>query len=341
MELSEVERRNIIVAKYLENPYSSCLSIAKLLKYPPKTVSRVIKRFVDQMTTERAKGSGRKPGPVNKKLDKTLKESFKKNPRLSDADRAKKYGVSRSLVLKTRQRHNLKSYKTSKHPNRRDQQNLKAKSRARKLIDTQLSNFKGCILMDDETYVKFDSQQIPGSSYYIASARGNVADRFKYTYHDKFAKKALIWQAICSCGLKSKSYVTLSTMKTRNYIDECLEKRLLPLIRLHRVPVKFWPDLASCHYARETLKWFEDNRVDVIPKDCNPPNSPELRPIEKYWAIVKAKIKKNGGIVSSTKSLQVKWDRNAVKVSPEGVRMLMKSIKEKVRKLGKPRKADD
>ena len=90
-------------------------------------------------------------------------------------------------------------------PNRSETQQKSAKTRGRKLYDNFISkNF--CFIEDDETYIKYDHQQIPGAVYYIAEYRGKADKKFKYTKHDKFAKKALIWQAICSCGKKSAPY---------------------------------------------------------------------------------------------------------------------------------------
>lgn len=107
--------------------------------------------------------------------------------------------------------------------------------------------------MDDETYVKRDFKQLPGQKYYVSSIRGNVPNRYKFVQQDKFAKKYLIWQCICSCGLKSRTFVTSSTLNADLYIKECLQKRLLPFIRSHRSSVKFWPDLASIHYAKKNF----------------------------------------------------------------------------------------
>ena len=136
--------------------------------------------------------------------------------------------------------------------------------------------------MDDETYVKMDFKQIPGQKFYVASKRLNVANKFKYIKVDKYAKKMLIWQAICSCGLKSRAFVTSQTLNSNIYVTECLQKRLLPFIKQHNKPVIFWPDLASCHYSRATINWYETNGVSVVPKDVNPPNCPNFRPIENF-----------------------------------------------------------
>lgn len=141
----------------------------------------------------------------------------------------------------------------------------------------------------------------------------------------------LIWQALCSCGKKSRAFVTTSTLNAELYTKKCLNERLLPLINSHSVRPKFWPDLASCHYARSTMAWYEDNQVAVITKDLNPPNCPQLRPIEKYWAIVKRSLNKTGGAANNKASMYQKWNKAAAEVTPKGVQVLMGSIKKKVR----------
>ena len=105
-------------------------------------------------------------------------------------------------------------------------------------------------------------------------------------------KKALIWQAICSCGKKLAPYINKSTLSSQIYVKECLQERHLPLIKLHDNGPVLWHDLASCHYGKLTMESCEQNDVTFVPKTANPPNCPELRTIEKYWAIIKQKMKK-------------------------------------------------
>lgn len=330
MQSIELENRKKIIYKYLENPHVSASSIAKELTLNARTCQKVIKRYKDSMTIERKAGSGRKSGPVDCQLANKVIKSFKENPGLSLRDRAIKYKTSKSNVHRLRRRSGLKCYRAIKHPNRTEKQNLTAKKRARKLYDEVLRNFNGCIVMDDETYIKCDFKQVNGQKFYLSTMRGNVPEKFKYVCLDKFARKMMVWQAICSCGRKSQAYVTSSTMKADNYIKECLQKRLLPFIKSHTVPVRFWPDLASCHYARTTMAWFEANRVAVVQKNMNPPNCPELRPIEKYWAIVKRYLKKNGGTVNDAKTMLRKWNQQAEKVQSPVVKRLMGGINGKV-----------
>jgi hypothetical protein len=302
MELNERERRETILHTYNLNPNSTFSFIAKTLKMPRSTVSSVIHRFKKTLTIERAPTPGRPKGPANEKLSKKILTSVKTNPGLSDRDRGKKYATTRGNVRRVRARARLKSFKAVKQPNRSVKQNLEAKKRSRLLYKNILSKQNGCIIMDDETYVKLDFRQIPGNKFYVSTIRGIVPNKFKFILQDKFAKKLMIWQAICSCGQKSQAFVVRGNMNAENYTHECLQKRLLPMVRSHNYRCIFWPDLASCHYARSTLEWLENNNVEIVPKTMNPPNCPQFRPIEKYWAIVKNKLNKNGGAARDAKS---------------------------------------
>ena len=62
-------------------------------------------------------------------------------------------------------------------------------------------------------------------------------------------------------------------------------------LKKHEVPTFSWPDLATCHYSKMFIEWYQTNKVKFVPKDANPSNCPELRPIERYWALVKKTYK--------------------------------------------------
>lgn len=185
------------------------------------------------------------------------------------------------------------------------------------LYDNVLTKFKGCILQDDENYVKMDFKQIFGPNFYVATFCGRVNPKLKYIQVEKFGKKVMIWQEICYCGGKSEALGTKSTMNSNLYIQECLQKRILPMIRSHQVPVMFWPDFASCHYSRATMNWFEVNRVGVMPKTMNPPKCLAFRPSEKFCAIIEKKLMKNGEPVKDINKMRQKWNKFAGEVTEE------------------------
>ena len=96
----------------------------------------------------------------------------------------------------------------------------------------------------------------------------------------------------------------------------------------------FWPDLAFSHYSGATLNWLRQHKVDFFGKHCSLPNCPELHPIERYWAIVKGKLRFN---VKEAKNIQAKNKRIRAtkKVQPKTVKRLMLSVKCKVCELSR------
>ena len=59
-----------------------------------------------------------------------------------------------------------------------------------------------------------------------------------------------------------------------------------------RQDVLFWPDLATCHYANDNLAWLraQSHGISFVTKEENPPNAPQIRPIENFWGILKMRV---------------------------------------------------
>ena len=125
-----------------------------------------------------------------------------------------------------------------------------------------------CIIEDNETYIKYEHQQIPGAVYYISKYRGETDKKFKYIKLDKFSN--------CSCGKKSVPYICDSTLTDQIYVKDCLQKHLLPLIISHDNGPVLWPNLVSNHYGKLAMECYEKNDLNVVPKTANPLNCPEL-----------------------------------------------------------------
>lgn len=145
----ELERRKLILHKFLENPTWSIYLIGKSLHIPTSTVHDVLTRYKKTLTIDRAKHC-RKKGTLTTNIIKKLVRSAKKNPDMSLRDRARKFGVSHMGVKRGLAMEGYRSFCAIKAPNRNEKAAKSAKLRMRKLYDTVLKNYKGCILMDDE-----------------------------------------------------------------------------------------------------------------------------------------------------------------------------------------------
>lgn len=309
MSSKQLETRQKVLNKYLENPSSSYSSIARSLKVATSTVNSVIKRIIETVTIERKQGSGGNRIAFDKNSASKILADYKRKPSQSVRDMVLKYGKSKDYIQRLKKKYNLKTFRAVRVPDRNEKQHEKAKNRARKLYFHMLTKNTGCIIMDDETYVKADFKQMPGNAFYVSKIRGGVDNKFKIIRTAKFPKKYLIWEAICTCGRRSRPYVARGTISSQNYINECLEKKLLPFIRSHNDSSIFWPDLAPAHYSNMTMTWYRDNNINIVPKDMNPPNCPELRPIERFWAIVKRNLRKNSTPASSEVNFKLKWKK--------------------------------
>ena len=78
--------------------------------------------------------------------------------------------------------------------------------------------------MDDETYVKMDFKTLKGPQYVTKLVDENFLLDETTVGIEKFVKKILVWQAICQCGLRSRKFLTIITIK-EIYTNECLKKR--------------------------------------------------------------------------------------------------------------------
>jgi hypothetical protein len=256
---------------------------------------------------------------------------MKRYPEMSVRDIGLKSGVPKSTVQDIKVRCGFKTYKKMKYPGRTASQFVSGKARGRKLIKEKLRQKRYCIIMDDESYFKLDCKTLPGPQFYTVPKGFKPSTALRAVKTEKFGKKVMVWQGICECGLKSSPFFTTETMNAQMYIRECLDKRLLPLIRRHNVPTLFWPDLASIHYAKATLDWYEANNVDFVPKNMNPPNVPQIRPIEKYWAISKQYLRKTKRFAENINQFRRLFISTTKKLDEAAVQRLMRGLRTKLR----------
>lgn len=76
----------------------------------------------------------------------------------------------------------------------------------------------------------------------------------------------------------------------------------------------FWPDLASAHYARDTINLLNTKGVRLVEKSENPPNCPQLRPIERYWGIIKRILRSDGRDITSLEDFKKMWVASSKKI---------------------------
>ena len=195
-----------------------------------------------------------------------------------------KFGVNQSTIGRQLKKINIKYRKREKTPKYTIEQQIKAKKRSRKLVN-QLYNTKLLLVIDDEKYFCFAGDNMPGNSGYYTNNKKISPESVRFIGKEKFPKKILMWIAISDLGMSEPLFRTSKAVaiNSSTYINECLEKQLLPFIHKYHGDFNylFWPDLASSHYSKDSLNWM-DQYVYYVDKESNPPNVPQARPIENF-----------------------------------------------------------
>lgn len=70
----------------------------------------------------------------------------------------------------------------------------------------------------------------------------------------------------------------------------------------------FGPILVRVHYAKAVLQWLELTGFEIFPYHFNPPNIPQARPNEKFWAIRKTKYTERKRVVKNRNSFKTIWE---------------------------------
>lgn len=135
----------------------------------------------------------------------------------------------------------------------------------------------------------------------------------------------MVWGSMAWNGVGNLDFIE-TTMTKEVYIEN-LKKNLQPSVRKLRLRgrVIFQQDNDPKHTAKIVKKWFEDNKVNVLPWV---PQSPDLNPIEHLWSELERRItKRNPKNKEELKDiLKDAWDN----IDPEVTKKLVESMPRRV-----------
>lgn len=336
-----MNKREKIVDIFLQNPDYTQKKIAQIVGVGSATVKRAIRNYKLNISNDRKPGQGRSVGPADPQMERKALKLFERRRNDSTRDLARKLGTSASMIQRIKARNGYKTYTKQNIAKKTTKQFNDGIDRAKNFESFLRGKKNHCMIMDDETYVKLDFSTLPGKEFYIKKPGETLPASTTTFASEKFPAKRMIWQAICECGERSRPFVVTGTMNSQLYIDECLQKRLLPFVTDHKVPCIFWPDLAPIHYSRSALQWFEDNNIQLVPKTANPASVPEDRPIERYWALCKRELKKEPKAAVNDKEFKYRWKRASSRVTDETIKSMMATVRQKIKLRARMDKLDE
>jgi hypothetical protein len=234
--------------------------------YPRRTIYNIINRFHNGESIKDKKQTGRPTSWTTTRKNK-LKRLTNNRKGVSQRQLGRKFNVSHMNICRQLSKMNISCFKLEKTPKYTEKQAEKAKNLCKKLANL-LYRSSCCVILDDEIYFTFDGSNMEGNDNYYTNDKPNCPDSVRFVGKEKFPPKVMVWAAIYKCGV-SKPLIRRSKSEAVDsdiYIKECLEKRLLPFICEHHQDSNyiFWPDLASCHYSKQTVAWMDEN-VKFVP----------------------------------------------------------------------------
>lgn len=256
------------------------------------TVYEILRRFHNQLPASRLPGSGGSNRKMTPRKLGALRRAMDNKDGISQRQAAKKFECSPKTIYKSLKKLNIKARKKQRIPERTTAQIANAK----KLCGRLLRKFgQAAWIIDDESYFTLSHSTISGNNVFYTSDIGSTPPNVKCSKKTKFPKKVLVWIAIGLNGMsepliKESNFAINGTV----YLEECIQRRLIPYIRAnYNNNYVFWPDKASSHYAKVVTEHLDREGVNYVAKKDNPANLPEARPIEDFWAILKAHVYAN------------------------------------------------
>lgn len=246
---------------------------------------------------------------------------------------ARQFRSSKSTVSRELARNGQKYRKRRKCPKYTVNQLARIPRCCRQLRRIHFSNEK-VIILDDEKYFTLANSEIKGNDGFYTDNIEECPNNVKYKEKPKFTDKVLVWCAISIRGI-SRPYVGRvrgEAIDAERYINNCLNK-LVDFVHQHHVgdDIMFWPDLASCHYARATQNYLHQNNIPFVPRQDNPPNLPQARPIEDFWALLSRKVYDGGWQAENEEQLRRRIFRKIGEIDVQVVQNLMRDVRRKLR----------
>lgn len=257
------------------------------------TIYGIMDRIDKRGNNKRKSGSGR-PRKMSASQQQKLKRTIDHKTGMSQRKLASKFEVSVGTINNSLKRLGVSYFKRRRAPKHTEEQAQRQNDRLKILADKVSGDSSSCdIVMDDESYFTLSGAGMPGNFGYYSSDRNRTPNDIRLRDEAKFPEKVMIWCCISRRGI-SDVYVApkRTLMDALLYQTKCLSK-VLKFVDSHydsRDEVLFWPDLATCHYATINQDFMTNEGLPFVKRHENPPNAPQLRPIENFWGLLKQRV---------------------------------------------------
>lgn len=255
---------------------------------PRATIYRVIQVIEQRQSIVRRPGSGRPAKILTPTVLNDLKNRLNNNDDTSFREVAKELGCHHTHVSRTlKTKCGIQTRKKLRCPKYKDEQQIKeAKNKCLRLE----RQFRGkSVIQDDESWFPLEDNF---NRTFKSLDPKNAPQNIRFSENEKYGPKVMVWIAGLERGL-SEVFIKPAKlgMDSEIYQKYCSPKLKLFIDKYHSDDnYYFWPDKATCHYAKTTTAEFARLGIHFVAKQDNPTSVPQARPIEDFWAILKREV---------------------------------------------------
>ncbi len=259
---------------------------------PRRTIYNILSRR-ECFPATRKSGSGSIKEKLTQRQINQLIKDFDHKATISQRQAARKFDISQLMVHKILKKNHITCRKKMKIPSRTDAQKISARTKCGNLY---LNNRNISWIIDDESYFTLSHSTINGNNNFYTSNIDLTPASVKFNPVKKFEPKLLVWICVSDRGISDPIFRKSGNAVNKSVYIDCIKHGVLPFIRKYHSDgnYKFWPDLASSHYAHEVVDYYKTKNINFVEKSENPANVPEVRPVEDFWSILKAKVYEKG-----------------------------------------------
>lgn len=326
-------RRRIVqfYQQHKSEPKSYTVSHFMAENVPKRTIYNVIKH----MAVERKFGSGRKATIMTKANLAKLRKLFNNKDGISQRDAGRKFECTQQHIGKSLQKLGIHSRKKQRSPAYTESQIAEVKKQCLWLVRNYREK---SFVLDDESYFGLSRSHVPGNDIFYSDNISDTPVDVRYKQKAKFEPKVMLYIAISEKGVSKPWFKPSRVAVTQEvYENQCLKKILIPFLREHHSECDFvfWPDKASAHYAKRTQEFLTRKNIPFVPKERNPTNLPQCRPVEDLFGKLASEVYKNNWKASNLRELKNrirlclrKMDMTGVQRSCKGIRTSLRRVAE-------------
>ena len=301
---------------------------------PRQTIYNIILKYDTSDFVGDKPRSGR-PRKISSGQRTRLKRLVNHHTGISLRKVARKFDVHRRTIQRELNRMEIQYCKKKWVPLCRKKQFEEVPMRAGRLYRTLTSIDFELIMNDEKVFTVINESVSTNRGFYTTDPDVSPAEvKFKRT--QKYSAKVMVWIALSEKGISEPFFAKQhQSVNEEKYLEHCIKGHLMPFINRYHDPNKvlFWLDLASSHFASSVIDFFDEQKIELVPKEKNPQNGPQARPVETLWQILEEKVYADGWEAKTINQLKRRIQTKLKEVDMTSVQAMFSSILQQLRKI--------